>query len=69
VTDVKVRSAAFKAGLHPGDVITEVAGNPVSSAQEAATAIAKEHASKTLLLYVLSNQAGGSRFVFVEPQK
>ena len=69
VTDVKPRSAAAKAGLRPGDVITEVAGKPVASAKEAADAIAKQEKGKILLLYVTTNTAGGSRFVFVEPQK
>ena len=69
VTEVKPRSTAFKAGLRAGDVITEVAGKPVHSAKEAADAIAKQDPGKILLLYVSSNTAGGSRFVFVEPQK
>ena len=60
---------AAKAGLRPGDVITEVAGKPVASAKEAADAIAKQEKGKILLLYVTTNTAGGSRFVFVEPQK
>ena len=66
---VKPRSAAFKAGLRPGDVVTEVAGKPVNNAKEAADAIAKQEPGRTLLLYVSSSTAGGSRFVFVEPQK
>ena len=69
VTEVKPRSAAAKAGLRPGDVITEVAGKPVSSAKEAADAIAKQEPGKILLLYVTSSTPGASRFVFVEPQK
>ena len=67
VTEVKPRSGAFKAGLRPGDVITEVAGKPVTSAKEAAAAISKEPSDKILLLYV--NGAAGARFVFVEPTK
>jgi len=69
VTEVKPRSAAAKAGLRPGEVITEVEGNPVTSAKEAAEAIAKKEPGKILLLYVTSNVPGASRFVFVDPQK
>jgi serine protease Do len=64
VTDVRPRSAAFKAGLRAGDVITEVAGKPVSSAKEAADAIAKQDPDKIVLLYVTG--PAGSRFVFIE---
>jgi serine protease Do len=67
VTEVKPRSGAFKAGLRPGDVITEVAGKPVASAKEAAAEIGKADPKKILLLYV--NGAAGARFVFVEPGK
>ena len=67
VTEVKPRSGAFKAGLRPGDVITEVASKPVTSAKDAATEIARQDANKILLLYV--NGANGARYVFVEPTK
>jgi serine protease Do len=67
VTEVKPRSAAFKANLRPGDVITEVMGKPVANAKEAAEAISKQPADKILMLYVTGSS--GSRFVFVEPQK
>jgi serine protease Do len=67
VTEVKPRSSAFKAGLRPGDVITEVAGNPVTNAKEAAAEITKQDPKKILLLYV--NGSLGARFVFVEPVK
>ena len=50
-------------------MVTEVAGKPVNNAKEAADAIAKQEPGRTLLLYVSSSTAGGSRFVFVEPQK
>jgi len=66
ITDVQPRSAAAKAGLRPGDLITKVAGKTVTTAKEAGDAIAKADPGKTLLLYVSSGQ-GGSRFVFVEP--
>jgi serine protease Do len=69
VTEVKPRTPAFKAGLRPGDVITEVAQQPVADAKEAAEAIAKQDKGKMLLLYVTNSTAGASRFVFVEPQK
>jgi serine protease Do len=67
VTEVKPKSGAFKAGLRPGDVITEVAGKAVSNAKEAAEEISKQDPNKILLLYV--NGAVGARFVFVEPSK
>jgi len=67
VTEVKPRSAAFKAGLLPGDVITEVAGKPVASAKEAAAEIAKQDPKKILLMYVTGPR--GARFAFVEPAK
>jgi len=67
VTEVKPRSGAFKAGLLPGDVITEVAGKKVSNAKEAAAEIAKQDPNKILLMYVTGPRA--SRFVFVEPSK
>lgn len=67
VTEVKPRSGAFKAGLRPGDVVTEVAGKAVTNAKDAATEIARQDADKILLLYVTG--PAGSRFVFVEPTK
>jgi serine protease Do len=67
VTDVKVGSPAFRAGLRPGMVVTEVNNQAVASAREAAEVIAKHDADKILLLYV--TDATGSRFVFVEAQK
>ena len=67
VTSVTPGSAANRAGLRPGMVITEVNNQPVANAREAAAAIAKQDADKILLLYV--SDAAGSRFVFVEPQK
>jgi serine protease Do len=68
VTEVKPRSGAFKAGLLPGDVITEVAGTPVTSAKEAAAEISKQDPKKILLMYV-NGSVRGARFVFVEPTK
>ena len=67
VTEVKPRSGAFKAGLRPGDVITEVAGKPVANAKEAADAIGKQDPNKILLLYVTG--PAGARFAFVEAGK
>jgi serine protease Do len=67
VTEVKRGSPAAKAGLQVGDVVTEVANKPVSSAREAAEVIAKQPAGEILLLYVTN--AAGSKFVFVEPAK
>ena len=67
VTEVKPRSAAFKAQLLPGDVVTEVAGKPVTNAKEAAAEISKQDPNKILLMYVTGPR--GARFVFVEPTK
>jgi serine protease Do len=67
ITEVKPRSAAYKAGLRPGDVVTEIAKTPVTSAKQAADVVAKQDPNKILLMYVTG--ANGSRFVFVEPAK
>jgi serine protease Do len=58
VISVAPRSAADKAQLMPGDVITQVDRKPVSSAQEVAEMIGKHSGKGPILLYV-ENQAGG----------
>jgi serine protease Do len=66
VTRVQRRSAAERAGIRPGDVITEVGNTPVSNARDASNAIEKADAArKGVRLYISS--ADGSRYVFVEP--
>jgi len=67
VTSVKPRSPADKAGIHPGDLITHVAGQVVTNARQAGDAIGKQDPSKGIRFYVTS--ADGARFVFVEPEK
>src|SRR5207249_6893934 len=50
ITDVENKSPAAKAGLKPGDVITEVGKKPVASASEAREALAKEDLKKGITL-------------------
>jgi len=67
VASVKPHSAADKAGIRPGDLITHVAGQIVTNARQAGDAIRKQDMSKGIRFYISS--ADGSRFVFVEPEK
>jgi serine protease Do len=64
VAEVVRGSPAERAGLQPGDVIVEVDGVAVSSAEEAVRAL-KKPSSKPKLLRVVG--AGGARFVTVRP--
>jgi len=61
VTDVVAGSPAEQAGIHPGDVILEVNRRPVTSAQDAVTALSNPAAHGSFLLRV--RYAGGTRFV------
>jgi serine protease Do len=63
ITDVTPKSAADKAGLQKGDVITKVGLLPVHSAQEAIAALKKVDVSKGVPLYIVTRQ--GSQFVYV----
>jgi serine protease Do len=58
VAQVAPKSAAAKAGLRPGDVVTEVNGIEVATAKEAADALAKVEAGKDVRLYVTSAIGG-----------
>ena len=64
VTSVKPRSAAAKAGIRPGDLITRVGGAAVKDAHDASAAISKSDKGQGVRLYVTSPE--GSRFVFIE---
>jgi serine protease Do len=64
VTDITRGSSAARAGLRPGDIITRVGNQTVSSADEAANAIAQSK-DKGVRLYVTTRE--GSRFVFLRP--
>ncbi len=67
VTNVTPRSPAAKAGLQPGDLITEIGKNPVANAQDAKEALAKSDSAKGVRLYVTNRD--GSRFVFIKDQQ
>jgi serine protease Do len=64
VVQVAPRSAAAKAGLQPGDVVSQVNGTDVTSAQEANDAVTKVGAGKDVRLYVTN--PNGSRFVLLK---
>jgi serine protease Do len=66
VTEVDPKSAAGKAGLTKGDVITRVVDEDVLTAKQAADAIRKQDATKPIRLYVTN--AEGSRFVVIRPE-
>jgi serine protease Do len=61
---VERNSAAAKAGLRAGDVITEVGGQKIKTAADLSEALKKADLKKGVRLYV-SSQAG-SRFVFIK---
>ncbi|MEO6437284.1 MAG: trypsin-like peptidase domain-containing protein [Tepidisphaeraceae bacterium] len=67
VREVDPKSAAFREGLRPGDVITEIGKTPVANAKEAREALTKADLAKGVRLYVVSRD--GSRFVFVQKEK
>jgi serine protease Do len=66
VTDVAPRSPAYKAGLHKGDLITQVGSRSVTSAEEALAAISRQGTNPVRLSVT---NAAGSRFVLVEPDQ
>ncbi len=65
VTELERTSAAAKAGLRPGDVITRVGTTDVLTAKQAADALNKADATKDIRLYVTDSE--GSRFVIIKP--
>jgi len=66
VVEVDPKSQAYKEGIRPGDVITEVGKTSVKNAKEAKDALAKADLNKGVRLYVVSRE--GSRFVFVSAE-
>ncbi len=58
IVSVAPRSAAEKAQLMPGDVITQVDRKPVKSAQDAADMITKHSGKGPIMLYVESSAGG-----------
>jgi serine protease Do len=66
ITDVTPGSAAFSAGLRPGDLIVEVNRQPVKSAEEASEALQRVRAD-SVLLRVWSQ--GGLRYAVLNLDK
>jgi serine protease Do len=66
VTDVDQSSAAYDAGLRPGDVIEEINRSEVRTADDAVK-LTQNVKDKTILLKVWSH--GGSRFIVVDESK
>ncbi len=64
ITDVLSGSAAEQAGLHPGDVIVEIDRRPVSSADDAVSALRGQSRGGGHLLRVRSGN--GTRFVTIK---
>lgn len=64
VTGVAPRSLAAKAGIHSGDLITEVDGKAVTDDDEASTAIGKGDLKKGIRLYVVNRLT--ERFVLLQ---
>jgi serine protease Do len=67
IINVTPRSLAAKAGLQPGDLITEVGKQHVANAQEARDALAKQSLAAGIRMYITNRD--GSRFVFLRDQK
>jgi len=67
IIEVQRGSAAARAGLKPGDVITRVGDTPVKNAAQARDAIRAQDDKKGIRLNISSGD--GQRFVFVRPEK
>ncbi|EEF62733.1 DegQ family serine endoprotease [Pedosphaera parvula] len=70
VSDVDQDSAAYEAGLRPGDIIQEINRQPVHNADEAVK-LTENLKDKAILLKVWSKrgEASGSRYVVVDESK
>ncbi len=66
ITEVDQDSAAYEAGLRPGDVIVEINRKPVTNADQAVK-LTENVKNKTVLVKVWSK--GGSRYVVVDENK
>ncbi len=66
VSEVNPDSAAYEAGLRPGDVITEINRQPVRNAQDAVKETGKPTGSETL---VKVWQKGGTRYLTVDESR
>jgi serine protease Do len=64
VTSVSPKSAAFRAGLQAGDVITQVGKQKVASAKDAADALGNADLNKGIQVYVTDHD--GSHFIYVK---
>jgi serine protease Do len=67
VTNVDRRSAAARAGIRPGDVITEVGDTPIDSAKQATDALAKQDLSKGIRVTIVNQQ--GSNFALLKSEE
>lgn len=67
IISVQPRSAAFRAGLRAGDVISRVNKLAITSAKDAGDALSKADLKKGVRMYVSSRD--GSRFVFLRDGK
>jgi serine protease Do len=63
VTAVTPRSAAARAGLRPGDLITKVDKTVVSDAKQAIDALSKGDLSKGVRLYITNSEGSSFRFL------
>jgi len=66
VTDVDDGSPAAEADLQPGDLITEVDRQPVTSVDDVRDAVTKARNKQSLLMLV--KRDGASHFVILRPQ-
>ena len=64
---VRPDSPAAQAGIHSGDVITQVNGKKVTNATEAADALSKADLNAGIRLNIANRE--GSEFVFIQPKK